>query len=135
MDRTLATAEASLADMREARKLGMAIAAMIKMIATTIRSSISENPACLFLIEGSQTENSPLSSDFSQRFPIQEGAFAGPNSGRVARSNACTISEIEPQRHSINGDDCHGRQQSSPEPDTCHEMSPSLLPSSKPQAV
>jgi hypothetical protein len=48
-----ATAEASLADMREFRKLGMAIAAIIKIIATTIRSSISENAACLFLIIGS----------------------------------------------------------------------------------
>jgi hypothetical protein len=47
-----ATAEASLADMREFRKLGMAIAAMIKIIATTIRSSMSENAACLFLIIG-----------------------------------------------------------------------------------
>src|SRR5882724_1919568 len=54
MDLTAATAEASLADMRELRKLGMAIAAMIKIIATTIRSSMSENPVCLFLIRGHQ---------------------------------------------------------------------------------
>jgi len=54
MDLTAATAEASLADMRELRKLGIAIAAMIKIIATTIRSSMSENPVCLFLIGGPQ---------------------------------------------------------------------------------
>jgi hypothetical protein len=38
------TAEASLAAMRARSKFGMAIAAMIKMIATTINSSISEKP-------------------------------------------------------------------------------------------
>jgi hypothetical protein len=34
----------SLADMRERSRLGIAIAAIISMIATTIKSSISENP-------------------------------------------------------------------------------------------
>jgi hypothetical protein len=38
------TADASLAAMRERSKFGMAIAAMIKMIATTISSSIREKP-------------------------------------------------------------------------------------------
>ena len=42
------TAEASLADILDRKRLGMAIAAMIKMTATTIRSSISENPRTLF---------------------------------------------------------------------------------------
>src|SRR5579862_4278734 len=37
-------AEASLAAIRARSKLGMAIAAMIRMIATTISSSIRENP-------------------------------------------------------------------------------------------
>jgi hypothetical protein len=41
------TADASLAAMRDRSKFGMAIAAMIKMIATTIRSSIREKPFCL----------------------------------------------------------------------------------------
>src|SRR5437870_13292671 len=45
-DRNEPTAEASFAAIFERSKLGMAIAAMIKMIATTIRSSISENPFC-----------------------------------------------------------------------------------------
>src|SRR5215469_1377308 len=41
------TAEDSLAAIRARSKFGMAIAAMIKMIATTISSSMSEKPACL----------------------------------------------------------------------------------------
>src|SRR3954462_5261277 len=41
------TADASFAAIRERRRFGMAIAAMIRMIATTINSSISENPFCL----------------------------------------------------------------------------------------
>ena len=44
---TLAAAEmadASLAALREARRLGMAMAAMMPMIATTIKSSIREKP-------------------------------------------------------------------------------------------
>src|SRR2546425_8953732 len=45
-DRNEPTAEASFAAIFERSKLGIAIAAMIKMIATTIRSSISENPFC-----------------------------------------------------------------------------------------
>src|SRR3989442_7526726 len=45
-DRNDPSAEASFAAIFERSKLGMAIAAMIKMIATTIRSSISENPFC-----------------------------------------------------------------------------------------
>src|SRR5260370_20165772 len=39
-----AAATDSLATMRECRKLGIAIAAMIRMIATTINSSMRENP-------------------------------------------------------------------------------------------
>src|SRR5512138_3136869 len=41
------TADDSLAAIRERSKFGMAIAAMIRMIATTISSSISEKPFCL----------------------------------------------------------------------------------------
>src|SRR5208282_4474006 len=44
------TAEASLAAMRERSRLGIAIAAMIKMIATTINNSIREKPCCRFFI-------------------------------------------------------------------------------------
>src|SRR5215467_2240037 len=41
-----ATADDSLAAMRARSKFGMAMAAMIRMIATTISSSISEKPFC-----------------------------------------------------------------------------------------
>src|SRR6266852_3532036 len=44
--RSEATAEASLARRRERRKLGIAMAEMIKMIDTTISSSIREKPLC-----------------------------------------------------------------------------------------
>src|SRR5437879_4366572 len=60
-DRNEPTAEASFAAIFERSKLGMAIAAMIKMIATTIKSSINEKPFCLFRI------NSP--SRFEVRTP------------------------------------------------------------------
>jgi hypothetical protein len=42
----LASAEPSLAARREARRLGMAIAAMIPIMATTISNSIKEKPVC-----------------------------------------------------------------------------------------
>src|SRR6267143_2953282 len=60
-DRNEPTAEASFAAIFERSKLGMAIAAMIKMIATTIKSSINEKPFCLFRI------NSP------SRFEVRTG--------------------------------------------------------------
>src|ERR1041385_972228 len=41
------TADGSFAAIRERSRLGIAIAAMIRMIATTISSSISEKPFCL----------------------------------------------------------------------------------------
>jgi hypothetical protein len=44
MVRTVTAAAASLAAMREFRRLGMAIAAMIRMMATTTNNSIRENP-------------------------------------------------------------------------------------------
>src|SRR6266849_162743 len=46
MVRTEATADDSLAAIRARSKFGMAIAAMIRMIATTISNSISEKPFC-----------------------------------------------------------------------------------------
>src|SRR5688572_3407927 len=45
-----AVAEPSLAERRALSRLGMAIAAMIKMIATTINSSISEKPLVFLLV-------------------------------------------------------------------------------------
>src|SRR5579871_4126705 len=49
MLRTEPTADDSLAETRARVKVGIAIAAMIRMIATTISSSISENPFCDFI--------------------------------------------------------------------------------------
>jgi hypothetical protein len=43
------TADASFAAIFERSKLGTAMAAMIKIIATTISNSISEKPRCLFI--------------------------------------------------------------------------------------
>jgi hypothetical protein len=48
MVRSEPTADASLAAMRERSKFGMAIAAMIRMIATTMSSSMSEKPFWFF---------------------------------------------------------------------------------------
>src|SRR5277367_1071065 len=50
MVRSPAAADESLAAMRARIKLGIAIAAMIRMIATTISSSISEKPLALSLL-------------------------------------------------------------------------------------
>src|SRR5260370_34977790 len=48
--RAAAAAEASLAAILDLSKLGTAIAAMIRMIATTISSSISDKPFCFFIL-------------------------------------------------------------------------------------
>src|ERR1700693_56144 len=53
MLRSELTAEASLPAILERRKFGIAIAAMIRMMATTISNSMSENPFCFFIIPGS----------------------------------------------------------------------------------
>src|SRR5215469_11721002 len=59
MVRMLDTADDSLAAIRARSKFGIAIAAMIRMIATTISSSISEKPFCF------RISNFPLvSTDF-----------------------------------------------------------------------
>src|SRR5580692_6547262 len=50
MVRSEAAPDESLAAIRARIKLGIAIAAMIRMIATTISSSISEKPFCCFRI-------------------------------------------------------------------------------------
>src|ERR1700733_1334163 len=50
MVRSEAAPDESLAAIRARIKLGIAIAAMIRMMATTISSSISEKPFCCFRI-------------------------------------------------------------------------------------
>src|SRR2546429_2942154 len=44
------TAEASFAAIRDRSRFGMAMAAMIRMIATTISNSIREKPFCFFMM-------------------------------------------------------------------------------------
>src|SRR5512140_3727726 len=51
MVRMVAAAAESLAEIRARSKFGMAMAAMIRMIATTISSSINEKPFCLRILE------------------------------------------------------------------------------------
>src|SRR6266852_2433770 len=48
--RIVPTAEDSFAAIRDRIKFGMAMAAMIRMIATTIKSSIREKPFCFFMM-------------------------------------------------------------------------------------
>ena len=55
MTRSETAAEDSLADILERMKFGMAMAAMISMIATTISNSISENPFCRLILNSSNT--------------------------------------------------------------------------------
>src|SRR2546430_39188 len=50
MVRKDSTADASFAAIFDLIKFGIAIAAMIRMIATTMRSSINEKPLCLVII-------------------------------------------------------------------------------------
>src|SRR5579859_6581276 len=50
MVRTDPTADASLAAIRERSRFGIAIAAIIRMIATTISNSINEKPFCFLFI-------------------------------------------------------------------------------------
>src|SRR5437762_8279127 len=52
------TAEDSLAAIFARSKLGMAMAAMIRMIATTISNSIREKPRCLFMVFGTRESTS-----------------------------------------------------------------------------
>jgi hypothetical protein len=50
MVRSEPTAEASFAAIRDRRRFGIAMAAMIKIIATTISNSIREKPFCFFIM-------------------------------------------------------------------------------------
>src|ERR1700731_4804599 len=67
MARSVATEEDSLAAKRERSRFGIAMAAITRMMATTIRNSISEKPAFLFLkrMEAPLPEQAPLAVDTS----------------------------------------------------------------------
>src|SRR5271168_1759826 len=65
------TAEASFADMRERRRFGMAIAAMMRIIATTISNSMREKPFCRVRIAFISFLSGPGSvSSFVRRPPL-----------------------------------------------------------------
>src|SRR5579862_2708907 len=75
-----ATADASLAAIFERSRFGIAIAAMIKMIATTISNSISEKPFCLvFRMHGAPFEFNQRFHRACRYFPTRLGAFRPPN--------------------------------------------------------
>src|SRR6202030_305633 len=86
MVRIEATAEASLAAIFERIKLGIAIAAMIKIIATTMSNSISEKPFCLLrMCIESLLEN--LCCQSTARIPA--GLVPTQNSLRIDGLNHC----------------------------------------------
>src|SRR5258708_33542002 len=64
------TAEASLAEIRACSRLGIAMAAMIRIIATTISNSTNENPFVerirpfLEFLNQHRPQNHPISSSF-----------------------------------------------------------------------
>src|SRR5579871_571599 len=67
--RTEPTADASLADIRARIRFGIAMAAMIRMMATTISNSISEKPFCFRMFFF-------LLADFSSNLPEQKCTLA-----------------------------------------------------------
>jgi hypothetical protein len=71
--RTPLTADDSLAAIRARSKFGIAMAAIIKMIATTISNSISEKPFCFRI---SVVSSSPIGLDKSK--PATDIALYGP---------------------------------------------------------
>src|SRR6266446_1264025 len=75
MERMEPTADASLAAIRERSRFGMAIAAMIKMIATTISNSIREKPFCFFKTNTSFLEYRIRGTKFAASHASLEGKF------------------------------------------------------------
>src|SRR5579871_310605 len=70
-----ATAADSFADIFALSKLGIAMAAMIKIIATTINSSINENPTCLVRLLFPLAWREQII--FSSKSPLQEPSSRG----------------------------------------------------------
>src|SRR5712692_5126764 len=88
MVRSDCSAEPSFAARREARRLGIAIAAIMPIIATTIRSSISEKPlSVLCRISLSFPKRDPICSDRSCCGPQRncQGATAGEQSAMLSK--------------------------------------------------
>src|SRR4029079_4443370 len=75
------TADASFAAIRERSKFGIAIAAMIKMIATTMSSSIREKPFCFFIVPllasaGSGAARAPIREQCGYRIKVDNSLIA-----------------------------------------------------------
>src|SRR4029077_11247667 len=85
MVRTEPTADDSLAAIFERSKFGMAIAAMIRMIATTISNSIREKPFCFFMM-----------LNLLELFLMPEHTIPIANQGPIARKTIfpCSRSRI-----------------------------------------
>jgi hypothetical protein len=96
MERMEPTAEASLAAIRARSKFGIAMAAMIKMIATTIKSSINENPFCLL---GNLLLNS-VSPGYQGCFRIRNGVQVGECNASAIPARLCGSELTQAYRHS-----------------------------------
>src|SRR5256885_8478120 len=94
MVRRVEMAEASLAARREARRVGMAMAAMMPIIATTISSSISEKPFWPFFCCIAFTvllQEIWLSEDYYSR--------CRPSSQATRRSRATSVNLARSEEH------------------------------------
>src|SRR2546426_11917162 len=99
--RSEATAEASLARRRERRKLGIAMAEMIKMTDTTISSSIREKPLCFRM--------SPPEASIRDTRPGDATPRKSPSGGQALRSGL--EPELAPHRSEERrvGKECRSR--------------------------
>src|SRR5580704_3583074 len=79
-----ATADASLAAIFARTKFGIAIAAMIKMMATTINNSINENPFCLFRMI-------PPNKILSFVLPMPDIKQALCHTGKMGKTNRAVV--------------------------------------------
>src|SRR5436305_10488795 len=96
MVRIEATADDSFAAMRARSRFGIAIAAMIRMIATTISSSISEKPFCLRIECVLRLKNFGCQVRFAFR-PISGPPFVWHATGHyesAARYHRCLIKTL-----------------------------------------
>jgi hypothetical protein len=97
MERLEPTAEASFAAMRARSKFGIAMAAMIKIIATTIKSSIKENPFCLLV---NLLLNGVSPGSLRAGHEIRIGAQAGECNTSANRAVFCRTETAQAYRHS-----------------------------------
>src|SRR5690242_13246257 len=97
MVRMDATADDSLAAMRARSKFGIAIAAMIRMIATTISNSISENPFCLRISNFSPSIFVRRIYLLSNDAVVSTIALACPNQRLEEKRWKYLISNMDPQ--------------------------------------